>query len=158
MERISQSPLDFKGDDLSFRDFVRSDHEQVLQLQMVDGDEWTGIVKIHQVLQKTGCLSEGHYTILKLKRLLSVNQLMGFSTVMLSTGTPHLLLMACDTNQLFNAEAQYIIRKIFNTIKHKPNIKIFLSTRSEVTTLPSLQPIIREIFGKAFVTRDKLLT
>jgi hypothetical protein len=30
IDRISQSPLDFKADDLSLIDFVRSDHEQVL--------------------------------------------------------------------------------------------------------------------------------
>jgi ankyrin repeat protein len=158
IERISQSPLDFKADVLSLRDFVGSDHKQVLQLQMVDGDEWTGIIKIHQVLQKTGCLSEGQYTVLKLERFLTVNQLMDFSTLMQSTGTPHLLLMACDTNQLLNGESQRIIRKLFTTIKDKPYIKIFLSTRSEGTTLPCLQQICREIFGDGFDTRDEKLT
>jgi len=158
IERISQSPLDFKADDLSLRDFVGSDYEQVLHLQMVDGDEWTGIIKIYQVLQKTGCLSEGQYTLLKLERLISVNQWMDFSTLMQSTGTPHLLLMACDTNQLLNDEAQHIIRKFFSTIKEKPYIKIFLSTRSEGITPPCLQQIGREIFGKAFVRRDEQLT
>jgi len=158
IERISQSPLNFKADDLSLRDFVRSDHEQVLQLQMVDGDEWTGLIKVYQVLQETGCLSEGQYTVLKLKRLLTLNQLMDFSKLMQSTATPHLLLMACEDNQLLNDEGQQVIRAIFNTIKHKPNIKIFLSARSQGTTLPSLQQIGMEIFGKAFVARDEQLT
>jgi len=158
VERIRQSPLDFKADDLSLRDFVRSDYEQVLQLQMVDDDEWTGLIKVYQVLEKTGCLSEGQYTVLKLKRLLSVNQLMDFSTAMLSTGTSHLLLMACDTNELLNDEAKDLIRKTFNTIEQKPNIKIVLSTRSEGTTRPSLQQIGRAIFGERFVTRDEQLT
>jgi hypothetical protein len=158
VKRISQSPLDFKADDLSLRDFVRSDHEQVLQLQMVDGDEWTGLIKVHQVLQKIGCLSEGQYTVLKLKHLLSVNHLMDFSTLMQSIGTQHLLLMACDTNQLLNAEAQHIITKMFKTIKQKQNIKIFLTTRSDSTTLPSLQQMGREIFGEGFVTTDERLT
>jgi hypothetical protein len=106
LEKIKQSLLDFNHDALSLGDFLRSDHGQVLQLQMVDVDEWSGIIKVYQVLQKTGCLNEGQYTVLKLKRLLSVNQLMDFSTVMLSTGTPHLLLMACDTNQPLNAEGR----------------------------------------------------
>jgi ankyrin repeat protein len=158
IERISQSPLDFKGDDLSLRDFVRSDHKQVLQLRMVDWDEWSGIIKIHQVLQKTRCLIKGQYTVLKLNRLLSVNQLMDFSKVMQSTVTTHILLMACDANELLNDEAQRTIRRLFNTIKEKPYIKIFLSTRSEATTLPSLQQIVREIFGKAYVTRDGQIT
>jgi len=158
VERIRQSPLDFKADDLSLRDFVRSDHEQVLKLQMVDGDEWTGLIKVYRVLEKTGCLSECQYTVLKLKRLLSVNQLMDFSTVMLSTRAPHLLLMACDTNELLNDEAKDIIRKTFKTIEQNPNIKIILSTRSEGTTHPSLQQIGRAIFGERFVTRDEQLT
>jgi len=158
VERIRQRPRHFKEDDISLRDFVRNDHEQVLQLQMIDGDEWTGLIKVYRSLQNTGCLSEGQYTVLKLKHLLSINHLMDFSTLMQSIGTPHLLLMACDTNQLLNAEAQHIIRKIFNTIKQKPNIKIFLTIRSDSTTLPSVQQIVREIFGEGFVTRDEQLT
>jgi hypothetical protein len=121
---------------------------------MVDGDEWTGLIKAYQILQKASCLSEGQYIILKLKRLLTVNQLMDFSTLMLSTSTPHLLLMACDSNQPLNDEAQHIIKTVFCAIKQKQNIKIVLSTQSEVTTHP-LQEIGREIFGKAFVTRDE---
>jgi hypothetical protein len=66
--------------------------------------------------------------------------------------------MACNTNQLLNAEAQYIIKKIFNTIKPKQNIKIILSTSSEVTTHPSLQQIGWKIFGEGFDTRDEKLT
>ena len=158
IERISQSPLDFKGDDLSLRDFVRSDHEQVLQLQMVDGDEWTGLIKVYQVLQKTDCLSEGQYTVLKLKRLLAVNRLMDLSTLMLSIETPHLILMACDDNQLLSVEAQDIIRRLFDTLKQKLNIKIILSTRSEVTTHSSLQQIGREILGKGFIARYEQVT
>jgi ankyrin repeat protein len=125
---------------------------------MVDGDEWAGIIKVHQVLQKTDCLTAGHYTVLKLERLLTVNQLIDFSKLMQSTITPHLLLMACEANQLLNDEAQDVIRELFNTIKHRPNIKIFLSTRLEATTLSSLQQICGKIFGKAFVARDERLS
>jgi len=125
---------------------------------MVDGDEWTGIIKVYQTLQKTSCLSEGQYTVPNLERLLMVNQLIDFSTVMQSTRKPHLLLMACDTNQLLNDETQHIIRRIFNTLKGNPYINNLLSTRSECTANPCLQQICREIFGKAFVTRDELLT
>jgi isochorismate synthase EntC len=158
IDRINQSPLDFNSDHLILRDFVSSDQQQVLQLQMVDGDEWTGLIKVYQILQNTGCLSEDQYTVMKLKRLLTVNHFMNFSTLMLSTVTPHLLLMACDTNQLLNDEAEHIIRTIFSTIEHKQNTKIVLSTRSEVTTRLSLQEIGREIFCKAFVTRHEHFT
>jgi len=83
VERVSQSPLDFKTDDLSLRDFVRSDNKQVLHLRMVKADEWTGLIKVYRSLQNTGCLSEGQYTVLKLTRLLSVNHLKDFSTLTL---------------------------------------------------------------------------
>jgi hypothetical protein len=83
---------------------------------------------------------------------------MEFSKLLQSTGTPHLLMIACNTNQLLNDEAQHIIRTIFNTIKHRPHIKIILSTQSEGTTRTSVQQRGREIFGKAFVTRHEQIT
>ena len=156
--KIEQSPLDFNPDALSLGDFIRSDQQQVLQLQMVDVDEWSGLIKVYQVLEKTNCLREGQYTVLKLKRLLSMNHLMDFSTVMLSTETSHLILMACEDNQLLSDEAKDMIRNLFKTLKQKPDIKIILSARSKGTTLPSLQQIGGEIFDKAFVTRDEELT
>jgi hypothetical protein len=51
---------------------------------MFKGDEWTGLIKVHQVLQTTACLSEGQYTVLKLKRLLTVNRLKDLSELMRS--------------------------------------------------------------------------
>jgi len=92
---------------------------------MVDGYEWTGIIKVYQILQKTGCLSEGQYTVPNLERLLMVNQLIDFSTVMQSTRKTHLLLLACDTNQILNNETQHINRRLFNTLKGNPYIKNF---------------------------------
>jgi len=158
VERISQSPLEFKYDASIFREFVESGQQKILNLQIVDGDEWTGLIKVYQVLQKTGCLSEGQYTVLTLERLLTVNMLMDFSTLMQSTVTPHILLMACDTNQLLDEEAEDTIRNLLNTIKQKTNIKIFLSTPSDCSTLSVLQQMGRGIFGKGFFTRDEHLT
>jgi len=158
INEISQSPLDFKSDALNLRDFLRSDQIQVLQLQMVDADEWTGLIKVYQVLQKNGCLNEDQYTILKLKRLLAVNQSMGLSKMIQSTATSHLLLIACEDNQLLDEEAKDIIRTLFYAIKQKPNIQVILSTSSDVRTLRSLQQIGREIFGEGFDARDEKLT
>jgi len=143
---------------LNLKDFLRSDHQQILQLQMVDGDDWTGLIKVYKVLQKTGCLSEGQYFVLKLKRLLSENQLMDFREVMQSTTTSCLLLMACEDNQLLDEETKNIITTLFDTIKQKPNVKVILFTRSEVRTLRSLQHIGREIFGEGFDAREEKLT
>jgi hypothetical protein len=59
VERISQSPLEFNVDSLCFTEFIEREQQKVYHLQMVIGDEWTGLIKAYEVLQKTGCLSEG---------------------------------------------------------------------------------------------------
>jgi hypothetical protein len=71
---------------------------------MVKGDEWTGLIMVYQVLETAGCLSEGQYTILKLKCLLTENQLMDLSKLMQSTVIPYLLLTASEDNQLLDEE------------------------------------------------------
>ena len=57
----------------------------------------------------TGCLSEDQYTILKLKYLLTVNQLMDLSKLMQSIVTPDLLLAASENNQLLIKKKKKII-------------------------------------------------
>ena len=52
VERISQSPLEFNFDASRFREFLESKQQKILQLQMVNVDEWTGLIQVHQVLQK----------------------------------------------------------------------------------------------------------
>jgi len=78
VERIDRCVLDFKPGALGLRDFLTGD-QQIWLLRMVDGDAWTGITKVYRVLQNTSCTanysSDGHYTILKLKRLLTVNRM-----------------------------------------------------------------------------------
>ena len=99
VELISQSPLEFKYDVWSCKEFLESEEQRILNLQMVKGDDWTGLIKVHQSLKRAGCLSEVQYTVLKLERILTLNHLMDFRKVMLSTVTPHLLLMACKEIQ-----------------------------------------------------------
>jgi hypothetical protein len=84
---------------------------------MVRGDEWTGLIKVCQVLQKTGCMIEGHYTVLTLERLLTLNQLMDLSKLMQSTVKPYLLIVACEENQQLDEETKDVIRTIIDTIK-----------------------------------------
>jgi len=157
VERISQSALDFNSDDLSVREFLESDLQQVLQLQVVDGDEWTGLIKVYQVLQKANCLMEGQYTVLNLERLLTLNKLMNFRTLMLSSKAPYLILVACETNQLLKEETKDLIRTLFETMKTKTFIKVILTTRSEDRVANFLQKLGREIFGNGFVKRDEEL-
>jgi hypothetical protein len=59
VEQINQSPLEVNCDALSVREFLENKEQRVLQLQMVGGDEWTGLIKVCQVLQKNNCLIEG---------------------------------------------------------------------------------------------------
>jgi hypothetical protein len=158
IEEINQSPLDFNTDALSIREFLEDEQQQVLQIQMVDGDDWTGLIKVYQVLQKTNCLSEGQYTVLKLERLLTLNMLMDFRTLLLSIKAPYLILVACEANQLLKAETKDMIRVVFETLKQTPFIKIIFTTRSENRATPSLQNISSEKCGNAFVTKVEQLT
>ena len=153
VERISQSPLEFNPDSAIFREFLERGQQKIMHLQIDKGDEWTGLIKIYKVLQKTDCLTEGQYTVMKLKRLLKVNQLMDISKLMQSTVTPHLLLMACDDNQQMDEETKDVIRSLFDTIKQKQNIKIIFITPSEGSIVVFLHHMGRRISGEGFVRR-----
>jgi hypothetical protein len=50
---------------------------------------------------------------------------MDISKLMQSTVTPHILLNACEDNQQLDEEKIDLIRTLFDTIKHKLNIKNF---------------------------------
>jgi len=162
VEIFHQSPLDFKPDAMSLRDFLNSEERKVLHLRMVDGDTWTGLFKVYQVLEKTPSmterLNEGHYTILKLDFLLLVNNLVNLNTLLQSTRTPHLLMMSCETNQLLRAETKLILRSLFSTLKQRQSVKMILTTQSEDDTVTSLQDIAKETLSDGFVTRDEQLT
>jgi len=158
LEMFQQSPFEFTPNALALGDFLNSDQEKVLQLRMVDGDAWTGLSKVYQVLEKTDCLSEGHYTILTLEHLLYVNRMVNLNTLMESTTAPHLLMMTCDTRYLFNDEAKQILRQLFNTLKKNQSVKIILTTQSEDDAVKFLQDLTKETLGNGFVTRDEELT
>jgi hypothetical protein len=153
IEQINQSPLDFTPDALNVREFLENEKRQVLHLQMVDGDEWTGLIKIYQVFQKTNSLIEGKYTVLKLERLLTLNMLMDFRTLMLSIKAPNIILMACEANQLLKAETKDMIRTFFETMKQKQFVEISFTTQSEDRMAHFLQNIGRDKSGNGFVTR-----
>jgi ankyrin repeat protein len=158
IELMKQSQLDFNPDALSVSEFLANKQQQVLQVETVVGDEWTGLMKVYEVLQETGCLIEGPYTILKLERLLTVNMLMDFRTLVQSIKAPYLILVTCEANQLLKAETKDMTRTVFETMKQNPFIKIILTTRSEDRSAHFLQHITREIFGNGFGTRYEQLT
>jgi len=153
IEQMKQSRLDFNPEALSIKEFLENKQQKILQFQMFDGDEWTGLMKVYQVLQKTNCLTEGQYTVLKLERLLTLNMLTDFRTLMLSIKAPYQILVACEVNQLLKAETKCMIRKVFETMKKNHFIKIIFITQKEDKSTLSLQSISREIFGNSFVTK-----
>jgi len=158
VDRIRQSPLEFKFDVSNFREFLESDEQKVMNLQMVKGDVWTGLIKVYQVLKKNNHLIEGQYTLLKLQRLLTVNQLMNLSKLMQSTVVSYVLLIACEDNQVLDEETKDEIRTLFDTIKEKPNIKIIFTTQSGGSIVAFLQDMGRRKLGEGFVRRDEQLT
>jgi len=157
IEQIEESPLDFNRDALNVREFLADEQQQVLQLQMVDSDGWAGLIKVYRVLQKSNFLTEGRYTVLTLERLLSLNMLADFRTLMQSVKEPYRILVACEASQQLKAETKEMIRKLFETMKQKSCIKIIFTTRSEGRGADILQQTGREIFGNGFVTRKEEL-
>ena len=157
VQRISQSPLEFNSDVSSIRGFVESEQQKVLHLQMIKGDEWTGLIKVYQLLQKANCLVEDQYTILKLESLLALNKLLDFSTLSLSNEAPYLMLVVCEATEQLKEETKDMIRKLFENIKKIPLIKVIFTTQSEDGVAHFLQHIGGEIFGDGFVTRDEQL-
>ena len=158
LEEFQQSPLDFTPDALTLRDFLNSDEQKALQLRMVDVDAWAGLIKVYQVLEKTGRLSEGNYTVLNLEHLLLVNQIVNLNTSLESTRSPHLLIMMCETKYLFNDERRQILRSLFNTLQKKQSVKIILTTQSEDDAVNFLQDLTEGSIGNGFVTKKEQLT
>ena len=154
LEQIKQSPFKFKLDDLSLTGFLRSDQIQVLQVQMVDGEERTGLIKMYQVLQETSLFSKYQYHILTLKPSITVKEFMDLNTLMLSIVTPYILLLVCEDKQVLNDEAGDMLRETFSTIKERPFIKFISIIPSHDCSIPCLQQIGKEVFGNGFITRN----
>jgi len=160
VEMIHQSALDFKSVTMGLREFLDGG-QQIWQIRMIDGDAWTGIAKVYRVLQNTSCMhnyaSEGHYTILETERLLTVNRMINFNALMASMETPHLLMIACGTNQRVNDELENMFKELFNILKQKNNKKIILTTQSESYIAAFIKQIARETHHKGFITTDEQL-
>ena len=161
VEKIRQSALDFYPCALDLREFLTGD-QQIWQLRMVDVDAWTGITKVYRVLQKKSPTpsysSEGQYTILKLKRLLTVNRMINFSALLAAMETPHLLMIACEANQPLNDEVENIFQDLFSILKEKKTVKIILTTQSESDTADCIQQLATETLDEGFITTDVQLT
>jgi len=159
--KIRQNALDFKPEALDLKEFLTSD-KQVWQIRMVDGDAWTGITKVYRVLQNTSCTpnysSKDHYTILKLKRLLTVNRLINLKELLASMEKPHLLMIACGTIQSVNDEVRDIFKELFSILEQKKTLKVILTTQPDDSTAATIQHIARTAFCEGFITTDEHLT
>jgi hypothetical protein len=160
VENIRQSALDFKPGALILTDFLDGD-EQIWQLRMMNADVWTGITKVYQALQNTSSKinysSEGHYTVLDLERLLTVNRMLNLNAVLASVRTPHLVMIACGTNKSVDDELQYMFKELFNILKQKKKMKVILTTQSEDDTSATLQQIASKALDKGVKTTDEKL-
>jgi ankyrin repeat protein len=143
---------------LRFGEFLESEQQKVLHLQVVKGGEWTGLIKVYQVLQKNGNISEGQYILLSVERLLMINQMMDISKLIQSTVTPYLLLIACEDNQHLEEEIRDVIRTLFYTMKLKPNIKIIFIIPLGGSIFAFLQNLGKKLFGNGFVRGTEPLT
>ena len=161
LEEIKKSPLDFNTDTLGLKEFLESDQQQVLHLRMVDGDAWTGLIKVYRIIEKTSgntiLLREDQYTILTLDRFLTVNKRMDFNEFMTSTKTLYLLMISWESNHLCNDETKQIFQKLFNTLQGKPFIKVIFTTQPEGTTVDFIQQIATTATSM-FVSRKEKLT
>ena len=160
IEKIDESVLDFNPSALGLRDFP-TNNKKIWQLRMIDGDAWTGITKVYRVLKKTSCtpnyISECNYTILDLERLLTVNRMVHLNALLASMETPHLLMIACGTNQPVNDELRDMFKELFDIIKQKKAMKIILTTQSEDSTAAFLEQIARKTLDEGFLTTDEYL-
>jgi hypothetical protein len=160
VEKIRQNVLDFNPNAMDLSEFLTGD-QQIWQLRMVDGDAWTGLTKVYSALQNTSCTSsycsEGHYTILDLERLLTVIQIINLNALLASMETPHLLMIACGTNQPVNDELKDILKELFSIVGNKKDMKVILTTKSEGSTSGILQQIAIEILDKGVQTTDEKL-
>jgi hypothetical protein len=114
---------------------------------MADGEEWTGLIKLYKVLQKTPSmtdrLSEGlKYTVLTYSTCyFSIDG--EFEYLLQSTTALPLLMVFCETNQLLNVETKQIFESIFNSLKNNQPVKIILNTQSENDTVNLLLDIAK---------------
>ena len=161
VEKIDKSALDFKPGSLDVIGFLTRD-KKIWQLRMIDGDAWSGITKVYRVLQKTSCKSnyfrEGHYTILETERLLTVNGMINFNALITSMETPHLLMLACGTNQTDNNELENMFQELLYILEQKKSLKIILTTQSESDIADFIDEIATETFGEGFITTYEQLT
>ena len=141
-------------------DFLASD-KQFWLLRMVVGDAWAGLAKVYRVLKKTSCTAdysiEGNYTILKLKQLLTGFRMINLKALLEAIHTPHLLIIACETNRPVSDGLRDMFKEVFSILKEKKIMKIILTTQSEVTTADILQQIATERVGEAFIKREEEL-
>jgi hypothetical protein len=159
IDKINESPVDFKPGTLGLTQFLTSD-QQIWELRMTDADAWTGLTKVYRVFQKTCCtdnfVSGDDCTVLKLKRLLTVNRMINLNTLLASMEIPHLLMIAREITESVN-ELRLIFKQLFNTLKENTTMKIILTTSGE-TIADFRQQIATEALGEGSKTTDEQLT
>jgi len=157
IDKIRQSALKFQTEAVGLTEFLKS-NQQIWQLRMTNGDVWTGITCVYQALQNTPCtinyLSEGNCTVLTLDWLLAINGMINLNALLASKKEPHLLMIACGTNQIVKNELRNMFLDLFSNLKGKETVKIILTTQSE----NDITAFIEETLGKGFIKRSEQST
>ena len=78
---------------MSLTEFLRSHQIAVLQVQVVNWEERTGLIKVCQVLQETSLVSKGQYNVLTLQPTLTLKTFMELKTLLLSILTPYVCII-----------------------------------------------------------------
>jgi hypothetical protein len=161
IKEIHPNALDFNTCALGLKEFLES-AQQIGQLRMTDGGAWTGITEIYWVLQNTSSTpnynSEGQYTILQLKWLLTVSRVINLNALFKSIQTPHLLLIECEAIFTVNDELRDMFKELFCIMKEKSNIKIILTTPSEGEISDCIGEIAAAALGEGFKRKDEQLS
>jgi hypothetical protein len=160
VEKITQNELEFKPGALGLKDFLDSDR-QFCQLRTTGRDVLTVLSEVFWVLQNISSnhtySSEGHYTILEIERLLTLNRMTNLNALLAEMETPHLLMIAWGTDHTVNGELRDMFSELFNILKKKKTMKVFLTTQSDERTIRFLKQIASQTLGNELeVTKRKL--
>ncbi|MEW9810212.1 MAG: ankyrin repeat domain-containing protein (plasmid) [Candidatus Symbiodolus clandestinus] len=126
LREIDQTPLDFEVDSLGLEQFLNNPQQKIWH-QIVNQDTslaltWTYKI-FEKIKQQTSFADRQQYTLLKLKRLLAIQQMADVQR--LFDDSKHLLIIECKT---LDVSAQALLTTLLSTVKKQQNVKLILIT------------------------------
>jgi hypothetical protein len=90
--------------------------------------------------------------------LLTLNQIINLNALLAEMETPHLLMLACGTNQTVNGELRDMFIEMSNILKKKKTMKVILTTQRDDSTIALMQQIASQTLGNGLNVTDRKLT